>query len=212
MAEPLELVLGQSARLAGVEINHTQSLQLVAYLETLSTWNGTINLTSLDLRGFPEQTLARLAIEPLQGVGYLPTVPFCWFDLGSGGGSPAVPLRVAAPHGLLTMVESRGRKAAFLREVVRVCGLEGVSVVTARIEDLPTTVPAGSVDVFTLRAVRLDDSVANVISKLGAPDVKVLLFGPVDWSSMGEAFAAASTNKSLTMLVRRVVPRGTTEG
>lgn len=211
MAEPLELTLGRLTLQAGVEIKSTQSCQLVAYLETLSTWNRTINLTSLDLRGFPEPTLARLVIEPLQAAGHLPVVPFCWFDLGSGGGSPAVPLRVAAPHGRLTMVESRGRKAAFLREVARVCGLGGANVLTARIEDLPTSVQAGSVDVFTMRAVRLDDSVAEVISRLGAPGVRVLLFGPVDWSSMGDAFVAASTESSLTVLERRIVPRGTIE-
>lgn len=211
MAEPLELALARLTRRAGVEIGSTQSHQLVVYLETLSTWNRTINLTSLDLRGFPDPALARLVIEPLQAVGYLPVVPFCWFDLGSGGGSPAVPLRVAAPHGRLTMVESRGRKAAFLREVARVCGLDGVNVLTARIEDLPTSVQAGSVDVFTMRAVRLDHSVAEVMSRLGVPGVRILLFGPVDWSSMGDAFIAVSTKPGLTVLERRTVPRGTIE-
>jgi len=211
VADPLERLLGRLAMRAGVEVSPTQSSQLVSYLVTLSTWNRTINLTSLDLRGFPESALERLIIEPLQAAKHLPASPYCWFDLGSGGGSPAIPLRVVAPHGQLTMVESRGRKAAFLREAARVCGLERVSVVTTRIEELPREVQAGSVDVFTMRAVRLDHSVAEVISKLGKPCVQMLLFGPVDWSAMQTDFLAATTDKGLTVLVRRAVPRGTLE-
>ena len=40
-------------------------------------------------------------------------------DIGSGGGSPAIPLKLAAPRIKLWMVESKTRKSAFLREAIR---------------------------------------------------------------------------------------------
>ena len=46
-----------------------------------------------------------------------------WFDIGSGGGSPAIPLKLARPTLPLPMVESKTRKAVFLREAVRALGL-----------------------------------------------------------------------------------------
>ena len=48
-----------------------------------------------------------------------------WFDLGSGNGSPAIPIKLAKPAARLTMVESKERKAAFLREAVRSAQLGG---------------------------------------------------------------------------------------
>ncbi len=209
MADPLEALLSRLAVRAGVDLSPFQSSQLVSYLTALSSWNTKINLTSLDLRGFPESSLLRLVVEPLQTAKLVPTTSFCWFDLGSGGGSPAIPLRVVAPQGSLTMVESRGRKAAFLREACRVCGLEGTSVITSRIEELPRDVEAGSVELFTMRAVRLSNTVAETMAKLGTPDVRIILFGPVDWSAMQPEFAAVATNQEMTVLARTDVPRGT---
>ena len=46
-------------------------------------------------------------------------------DIGSGGGSPAIPLKLALPHLHLTMVEAKVRKSAFLREASRQLELDG---------------------------------------------------------------------------------------
>ena len=57
-------------------------------------------------------------------------------DLGSGAGFPGLPLAVACPGVRFTLVEAMGKKAAFLRGVVRIVGLPRVDVVQARAEDL----------------------------------------------------------------------------
>ncbi len=57
-------------------------------------------------------------------------------DLGSGGGSPAIPLKIARPEFALAMVESKGRKSAFLRDVIRQLSLSRAEVVTDRFENL----------------------------------------------------------------------------
>lgn len=56
-------------------------------------------------------------------------------DVGSGGGLPGIPLAIAFPGLQMTLLESVGKKAAFLREVVADLGLGGVAVRTGRAED-----------------------------------------------------------------------------
>jgi len=56
-------------------------------------------------------------------------------DIGSGGGLPGIPLAVALPDAEVTLFESTGRKAEFLRYAVKELGLANVRVVNARIEE-----------------------------------------------------------------------------
>ena len=55
-------------------------------------------------------------------------------DVGSGGGLPGLPLKIAFPDVRLTLIESVGKKAAFLEQTVRQLGLREVEVVNARAE------------------------------------------------------------------------------
>jgi 16S rRNA (guanine527-N7)-methyltransferase len=76
-----------------------------------------------------------------------------WVDLGSGGGFPGLPLACALPGRtgvVVHLIESNGKKAAFLREAVRVTGAPAV-VHAIRAEKFGETC-AESVDVVTARA------------------------------------------------------------
>ena len=150
---------------------------LEQYYQLLSRWNRRINLTSLPLPDFPAATLDRLLVEPLIAAGSLENIPVSWFDLGSGGGSPAIPLKVVRPAVRLTMVESSSRKAAFLREAVHVVGLSGAAVLDGRVEALAQRVRAGSVDVVTARAIRIDEDLMAAVSHLLGIGGRLLLFG-----------------------------------
>src|ERR1700738_200280 len=55
-------------------------------------------------------------------------------DVGSGGGMPGLPLKIAFPQLQVTLVESIGKKAAFLRETVEELGLRDVEAVADRAE------------------------------------------------------------------------------
>jgi 16S rRNA (guanine527-N7)-methyltransferase len=57
-------------------------------------------------------------------------------DVGSGGGAPGIPLGVALPGREVTLLESNGRKCAFLRQVT--AGLPNVTVVQGRAEEQAT--------------------------------------------------------------------------
>ena len=137
---------------------------LAAYLRLLYRWNGQMNLTALaeDDRG-----LDRLVVEPLVAAQQMPEEARSVVDIGSGGGSPAVPLKLAVPGVALRMVESKSRKAAFLREVVRQLGLMDVVVETCRYEELLTRPELhAATDVVTVRAVNVDAQALEGLQRL----------------------------------------------
>jgi len=130
---------------------------LFRYVELLRRWNSRINLTSLPLDPLADETIDRLLIEPLCVAAQLEEIDGRWFDLGSGGGSPAIPIKVALPRLRLVMVESRERKAAFLREAVRELRLKNSSVLNMRFEALQADPSlASTADLVTVRAVKVD--------------------------------------------------------
>jgi 16S rRNA (guanine527-N7)-methyltransferase len=136
---------------------------LERYIQLLARWNARINLTALPLQPPTDASIDKLLVEPLAGVPFFPARCESWIDLGSGGGSPALPLRLACPQGSLTLVESRERKCAFLREAVRALALGGTAVTNARFETLEINSP---VDVVTVRAVRIDGEIEALVLRI----------------------------------------------
>jgi 16S rRNA (guanine527-N7)-methyltransferase len=150
---------------------------LEAYYSILSKWNARINLTSLPLEDGPPATLDRLLVEPLAAARHVREGTFNWVDLGSGGGSPAIPLKIVRRAAILTMVEATTKKATFLKEVVRELRLEAASVENLRIEELENR-PAviGRTELVTARAVRMTSALFDAIRMLLAPGGSLHLY------------------------------------
>ena len=166
--------LERRAGRAGVEVSDSLIERLCVYVELLLRWNARMNLTALDDR---DTGLDRLIVEPLVAVRHLPTRKATVVDIGSGGGSPAIPLKLAAPDVSLLMVEAKTRKAAFLREAVRRLELERTSVETGRYEALLTRPELHEAhDVLTLRAVRIEARVLRGLQAFIKPGGELLLF------------------------------------
>jgi 16S rRNA (guanine527-N7)-methyltransferase len=205
--ESLSARIRAGANECGLRLEPTQLGQLTQYLSHLERWNRTINLTALPLSEFPLPTLDRLILEPLRACSLFAQGPLEWLDLGSGGGSPAIPLRIVLPDTSLTMVEARSRKAAFLRDVVRAIGLNGVQVMWGRAEALQDSIAASSVDVLTARALRMDEQVSKSMKQILKDSGRVILFGPVDWTYLARDFNITQTLKTtgeVTVLQRRL--------
>ena len=149
--------------------------KLEAYYRLLDRWNEKINLTALPLRPPTGETFDRLFIEPLVAALHVESSALVWFDLGSGGGSPAIPLKILRPRAKLVMVESKARKAAFLREAVRLLELPDVHVENGRVEEIASEVP-GSAQIVTLRAVKADSRFLGAAEELLEAGGRLLWF------------------------------------
>jgi len=169
--------LSRRAQQAGVSATAPVQQQFEEYFRLLAHWNSKINLTALPLDSPTDEAFDRLLVEPLVAASHISDSAKIWLDLGSGGGSPAIPLKILHPSSRLTMVESRARKAAFLREAVRVLGLEDVAVEHARFEELASRREVHhSANLVTVRAVRADEGLFTAAQTLLAPRGRLLLF------------------------------------
>ena len=163
---------------APIALNMLEPLE--AYFRLLTQWNAKINLTALPLDAPTDETFDRLLVEPLGAAKQFPTdTPSIWFDLGSGGGSPAIPLKIARPALRLTMIESKERKSAFLREAVRALGLTDTFVETERFE-VAASKPefVAHADIVTVRAVKADNELFLTAGRMLKDGGRLMMFRP----------------------------------
>jgi 16S rRNA (guanine527-N7)-methyltransferase len=116
----------------------------------LVKWQARINLVS---PGTMTSIWQRHIADSLQLVALAPDA-LRWIDLGSGGGFPGLVVAAAfadKPGFLMSLVESNGKKCAFLRETARLAGLP-VEVLQGRIEDVVSKLP-DRFDVVSARAL-----------------------------------------------------------
>ena len=168
--------LSACAERAGVSISVDAHSKLEIYFQLLTRWNAKINLTALPLRRPTDETFDRLLIEPLAAARHVADAARTWFDVGSGGGSPAIPLKIVHAQVELTMVESKTRKAAFLREVVRALELAGVDIENQRFEDMARSTRPHTIDLVSVRAVKSVPSLLIAIHRVVSPNGRVFLF------------------------------------
>ncbi len=83
----------------------------------------------------PAEARRVLLDDALRALPLLETIPGTIVDVGSGGGSPGIPLAVSRPDRSVTLLEAERRKCDFLERVTS--GLANVSVVWGRAEEQP---------------------------------------------------------------------------
>lgn len=159
---------------------------LAAYVALLARWNERINLTALPLTPATDAAIDRLIVEPvLASRRVRPSDRLC-IDVGTGGGSPAIPLKIMAPSLRMVLVEVKARKAAFLEEACRALALDGVEVEVSRFEELLTHVDLHeAADLVTMRAVKADHGFWRGTQALLKPGGHVLWFRSSSPSSAG---------------------------
>jgi 16S rRNA (guanine527-N7)-methyltransferase len=169
--------IGRRARRVGVPVPPELGIKLETYYRLLTTWNNKINLTGLELTDPSPETLDRLLIEPMVAARHMPAGAVRMLDIGSGGGSPAIPLALLAPAVSLLMVESKTRKAVFLREAIRALALADADVATARFEELLARPDLHERhDLLTIRAVRVEARVLMSLQAFVKPGGHLFLF------------------------------------
>jgi 16S rRNA (guanine527-N7)-methyltransferase len=127
------------AGLAALGLLAALSPALLAYLRELEKWNSAYNLTAIR---DPREMVTRHLLDSLVMV---PWMRGPLLDAGSGAGLPGIPLAIARPEAAVTVLDSNGKKARFLRHAVRALKLPNVTVVEARVEDYRPEAPFAAV-------------------------------------------------------------------
>jgi len=127
-------ILSSGAAELGIVLDGRQLDALDAFTRLLLEWNAKFNLTRVT-------DPAEIAVKHyLDSLSLLPVVQIkpgsAVIDVGAGAGFPGVPLKIARPDLRMTMLDSVGKKLAFLEAVVRELHLTDVELIHSRAEDL----------------------------------------------------------------------------
>ena len=170
MNDPVQIqeAVRQTFAASGVSLGpDSAAAQFAAYLSLLQRWNMRFNLSAIRE---PEQIIERHFVECAFVAQHLPAGTETLLDYGSGAGFPGIPIAICRPDLRITLAEAQAKKVSFLREAIRVTGVD-CKVFDGRVESMP----AGSgFDSVTMRAVEKMDRAVSI--------------------------AAARTNKSLVLM------------
>jgi 16S rRNA (guanine527-N7)-methyltransferase len=140
--------------------------RLLAYLALMQQWNRAYNLTAIR---DPGEMVVKHLLDSLAIHAY---ARGSLADIGTGPGLPGIPLALALPELHVSLIETAGKKARFLREAVRHLGLaERVRVHDARAEDVPES---GQHDCLAARAFGTLETILAVGGHLLKPGGRLL--------------------------------------
>jgi 16S rRNA (guanine527-N7)-methyltransferase len=91
-------------------------------------------------------------------------------DVGAGAGFPGLALAVALPHSQFDLIESIGRKCAFMTRAIEAAQIPNAVVLNTRSEDLASSDGREAYDVVTARAVGRLSTLAELASPLLKPN------------------------------------------
>lgn len=155
--------------------------RLLRYLDLLSRWNATYNLTAVR---DPQAMLTQHLVDCLAAVPALrrelPVSGLRVLDVGAGGGLPGVVLALLHPQWQVECVDAVGKKAAFIRQAGAELALANLRGTHARVEQLRTRY-----DLITSRAfAALDLFVSLTQERLEAGGRWVAMKGKVPEDEM----------------------------
>lgn len=192
-AEMSQLMAGASAM--GVALSETQAGKLLDYLDLLQKWNKAYNLTAVRERS---AMLVQHLLDSLSILPHLP--PGDLLDVGSGGGLPGIPLAILQPERSITLIDTVGKKVAFLKQAAMTLGLKNLTAVSDRIESWVP--PAEHAAGFTLITARAYATLATLIGQTHR-----LLAQNGGWYAMKGVFPDAEMAELLPdVVIKAVIP------
>jgi 16S rRNA (guanine527-N7)-methyltransferase len=147
--------LADGIRALGLAVEDATLARLLDYVELLTKWNRTYNLTAIRE---PERILTHHLLDSLAVLPHFPSRPALRvLDVGSGAGLPGIPIALARPQWQIALLDSNAKKGAFLRQAIVELDLANAETVAMRLEDHR---PARRYDVAVSRAFADLDSFA----------------------------------------------------
>ena len=153
-----ERLLREGAERIGIE--NVRTGLFLSYVGLLRRWGRRINLSSVLTE---QEIIIKHLIDSLTVAEFMPPGSRV-IDIGTGAGFPGIPLSICDPSLKVTLLESVGKKVAFLKDAKRSLGLSGIDIHHGRAEEAGRGM-RGSFDRVTFRAVGSVDTVAA----LGSP-------------------------------------------
>jgi 16S rRNA (guanine(527)-N(7))-methyltransferase RsmG len=157
-AEGLNKLLEES----GIQRDSEAGMRMRTYLALLEKWNSTINLTA----STEWSAIQALFLEAIRASAFYPGGAVAHLDIGSGGGFPAIPLRILQPSMQLELVESRGKRCVFLETVVNALEFREAVIHNRRLDALLQRVGKEKVwDCVSWKAIKLESSDLDMLRK-----------------------------------------------
>ena len=114
----------------GLSLNDAQLGAFLKYLHELQAWNKKINLTSIT---DGKDIIIKHFLDSLTPAGFLSGAESL-LDIGSGGGFPGLPLKIALPALKVTMLDTVEKKVHFIRHMIRSLDLQDAKAISGRVE------------------------------------------------------------------------------
>ena len=165
----------------------SDQLRLLAiYAEEVDRWNRKINLTALSAQAM----VRRLIVEPIW-IGRELGIQDSMIDVGSGNGSPAIPIAIGCALQSCHLVESRSKRAVFLRHLRLTLGLKNTEVHRGRFEVVaPTLAP---VQWVTLQAIAMNNVIVDAVRNVVTPTTTIV------WITSTRAESALTPFRTVTV-------------
>jgi len=150
-----------------LEIPRPAIEKLALYASEVEHWNRSINLTSL--RG--SALTRRLIVDPVW-MGMRLEMTGALADVGSGNGSPGIPLSITRSFSSVNLIEPRMKRAVFLRHIAAKAALKSIAVHRCRVESVPAKTVIS--DWITLQAVDPTPALLQALVGIGGPTTRVV--------------------------------------
>jgi len=148
-------ILKEGAQEFGIELSPRQLDKFDAFTRLLLLWNQKFNITRIT---DPEEISVRHYLDSLAPLAFItPAKGAAIMDIGTGGGMPGIPLKIARPDIKLSLLDSTRKRLLFVEEAARDMELSEVKAIHSRAED------AGQNRLFR---ERFDFTVSRAVARL----------------------------------------------
>jgi len=194
----------QASQEVSVSLSAQQVELFWLYLQELLEWNKTFSLTGIRN---PDDIIIKNFIDSLTPLPYLDSSGSL-LDIGSGAGFPSIPLKIACPELEVQLVEASRKKVSFIKHLIRTLGLEGVSVLHSRVEEMEQ--PERPFRTIISRAFRRPAPLLQLVTPLLKPSTTLIaMLGPTTSAEQNELEALAlAESLEVSRVVSLQLPHG----